>query len=590
MRRRQLYRPRTWCVARVAVYICPVVKACSATTGTFAVQSMRAAMSEAMDVMGARRDGAEAQRPGLAATDEWLASDAYWRSLFFFNAYRLVVAVVLLAAFLVFGDRLAFGSSNNALYLYFSAGYVVLSAVWFALIASRQHFHWQLGLEVGADILIIVVLMYASGGISSGLGLLLLSALAAAGLISRGRLTLFYAAMGSIAVLIEQTAEVLEYSAPVTQYVQAGFLSIGYFATAWVAHTLAKYLVATEQLAAQREIDLASMEEVSQLVIQDMDDGVLVVDEHGVIRQYNARAEEMLGSLSRQRRSRLLKDYAPLLADQLENWRHNISDQFNQDGAIVRHETVSARFVPVGVNRRLGAVIFLEDLTRLETQARQMKLAALGRLTANIAHEIRNPLSSISHAAELLQEEPSVNATVRRLLTIIHDNTQRLDRMINDVLKLNRSDRAHREIFPLGDFLISFVEQFSQIEKLPADVMTLELAASPKIAFDQSHLNQIMWNLCRNAVRHCRREKGSIRIAVDLIGSGDIVKLDVVDDGPGVPTAVRNQLFEPFFTTVSNGTGLGLYIAREVCAANDATLNFIETPRGAQFTVQCRGA
>ena len=237
------------------------------------------------------------------------ASDTYWRSLFYFNAYRSVVAVVLLAVSLIFGDRLAFGSSSHDLYEYFSVGYVLLSALWFVLIAARRYFHWQLGLEVGADIVIIVVLMYASGGISSGLGLLLLSALAAAGLISRGRLTLFYASLGSIAVLIEQTAQVLVHSAPITQYVQAGFLSIGYFATAWVAHTLAKYLVATERLAAQREIDLASMEEVSQLVIQDMDDGVLVVDENGVIRQYNARVEEMLGPLRRQRRSRLLKDY-----------------------------------------------------------------------------------------------------------------------------------------------------------------------------------------------------------------------------------------------------------------------------------------
>ena len=140
------------------------------------------------------------------------ATDTYWRSLFFFNAYRAVVAVVLLAASLIFGDRLAFGSSDNTLYQYFSAGYVLLSALWFVLIASRRHFHWQLGLEVGADIVIIVVLMYASGGISSGLGLMLLSALAAAGLISRGRLTLFYASLGSIAVLIEQTAQVLVHS------------------------------------------------------------------------------------------------------------------------------------------------------------------------------------------------------------------------------------------------------------------------------------------------------------------------------------------------------------------------------------------
>jgi two-component system sensor histidine kinase PilS (NtrC family) len=518
------------------------------------------------------------------------ATDTYWRSLFFFNAYRSVVAVVLLGAGLIFGERLAFGSSSSTLYEYFSAGYVLLSALWFVLIASRRHFHWQLGLEVGADIVIIVVLMYASGGISSGLGLLLLSALAAAGLISRGRLTLFYASLASIAVLIEQTAQVLMNLAPVTQYVQAGFLSIGYFATAWVAHTLAKYLVATEKLAAQREIDLASMEEVSQLVIQDMDDGVLVVDEYGVIRQHNARVEDMLGPLRRPHRSRLLRDYSPALAQRLEEWRRNPVVGFNPGATIIQGEKFSARFVPVGLSRNVGAVIFLEDITRVEAQARQMKLAALGRLTANIAHEIRNPLSAISHATELLQEEPAINDTVKRLLTIIRDNTLRLDRMINDVLKLNRGERAHREIFALDEFLRAFVEQFCQIEKLPQDVITLELAASPRVAFDQSHLNQILWNLCRNAVRHCKRESGSIRIAVDVIGGGDIVKLDVVDDGPGVPPAVRNQLFEPFYTTVSSGTGLGLYIAREICAANDATLDYVETPAGAQFSLQCRGA
>jgi two-component system sensor histidine kinase PilS (NtrC family) len=517
------------------------------------------------------------------------APDAFWRSLFFFNAYRSVVAVVLFAVSLIFGERLAFGSTNATLYLYFSSGYVLLGALWFVLIAARRQFHLLLGLQVGADIVVIVVLMYASGGISSGLGLLLLSALAAAGLISRGRLTLFYASIASIAVLIEQTAQVLLHSAPSTQYVQAGFLSIGYFATAWLAHTLTRYLVATEQLAAQREIDLASMEEVSQLVIQDMDDGVLVVDEKGVIRQFNARAEEMLGSLQR-RRNLYLKDYSASLAQRLDEWRRNPAGGFNPMTTVVHRDRVGARFVPVGQNRSVGAVIFLEDLTRVEAQARQMKLAALGRLTANIAHEIRNPLSAISHATELLQEEPEINSTATRLLTIIRDNTLRLDRMINDVLRLNRGERAHREVFGLGDFLRTFVDQFCQNEKLPPEVLTLELAAEPRIAFDQSHLNQIMWNLCRNAARHCRREAGSIRIAVDLIGGGDIVKLDVVDDGSGVAPAVRNQLFEPFFTTVSSGTGLGLYLAREICAANDATLDYVESPVGAHFTLQCRGA
>ena len=432
--------------------------------------------------------------------------------------------------------------------------------------------------------------MFASGGISSGLGLLLLSGLAAAGLISRGRLTLFYAALASIAVLLEQTVQVLFFFGSTTQYVQAGLLSIGYFTTAWVAHTLAKYLVATEQLAAQREIDLANMAEVNQLVIQDMQDGVLVVDYNGVIRQYNARVEDMLGSLRHQRRELNLKNYSPALAQRFEEWRKNPVAGFDPISTVVLNNKVSARFVLVGRSRNVGAVIFLEDLSRVQVQARQMKLAALGRLTANIAHEIRNPLSAISHATELLQEEPAAGDTVARLLTIIHDNVKRLDRVVNDVLKLNRGERAHREMFKLGNYLQTFIEQFCQIEKIPQSMFMLELAADPEVSFDHSHLNQVMWNLCRNALRHCRRQDASIRIAVDVIGGGNIVKLDVVDDGPGVPVTLRNELFEPFFTTVGSGTGLGLYLAREVCVANDATLEYIETPAGAQFTVMCQGA
>lgn len=527
-----------------------------------------------------------------ALTDAALAtepSDSYWRSLYFFSGYRFVIALLLLSVTTIFGREILFGSMNFELFVNVAAAYVIFSLSCFLVIAWRRHFHLQLGIQVGADIVFIVVLMFASGGISSGLGLLLLSGLAAAGLISRGRLTLFYAALASIAVLIEHTVQVLFYYGQTTQYVQAGLLSIGYFTTAWVAHTLARYLVATEQLVAKREIDLASMSEVSQLVIQDMQDGVLVVDEHGLIRQHNARAEEMLGALSDQRRERKLADYAPALGRGLEEWRKNPVAGARPANTLVQNDRISARFVPVGASRSVGAVIFLEDLTRVQAQARQMKLAALGRLTANIAHEVRNPLSAISHATELLQEEPALNDTVARLLTIIHENAQRLDRMVNDVMKLNRGGSVHREIFRLGDYLRNFAEQFCQIEKLPQSLIALELAADPAVLFDRSNLNQVMWNLCRNALHHCRRQAASIRIAVDLIGGGGVVKLDVVDDGPGVPPAVRNQLFEPFFTTVSSGTGLGLYIAREVCEANEATLEFIETPAGAQFTVMCQG-
>jgi len=532
---------------------------------------------------------AGAQRPVLwegavpAPTGEHL--DSFWRSLFYFNVYRLFVALLLLMTMAIWGAHLWFGSRDPTLFAVANIVYLVFSVASFVLISARWRFNLQLTFQVAADVGFIVLLIYASSGISSGLGLLLLTTLAGAGLISRGRLTLFYAALASIGVLLEQTYEVLKLDVPETQFVQAGLLSAAYFAIAWLAHALARYTVASEQLAAQREIDLANMEQVNQLVIRDMQDGVLVVDERGVIRQCNARAERLLGSLPRGRGEATLAEFAPALASQFEDWSRNAG--VDSGPRTPFRNNVSARFVRIGGSRRVGAVIFLEDQTRIQAEARQLKLAALGRLTANIAHEVRNPLGAISHAAQLLQEEPGMGETSARLITIINENSRRLDRMVNDVLRLNRGDRAHRERFKLVDFLGGFVDQFSQIEKIDPGVFRTECATDPEVLFDRSHLNQVMWNLCRNALRHSRRGLASIVVRVSVERAGSIVKLDVIDDGPGVTSETRAQLFEPFFTTAAGGTGLGLYIAREVCEANGATLDYVETARGAQFTVQC---
>jgi two-component system sensor histidine kinase PilS (NtrC family) len=534
------------------------------------------------------RDITAAAAVGLRAGAAY--PNSYWRSLFYFNVYRLIVATLLLVTAVVFSDSL-FGSRNLNLYLYTSAAYILSTVVFFVTTTSRRpDFNLQIALQVSADVLFVTLLTYASGGVSGGLGLLLLASLAAAGIISRGRLTLFFASLASIAVLLEHTFETLYRDGTVNLFVQTGLLSVGYFATAWLAHTLARYTQASEQLAAQREVDLANMAQVNQLVIQDMQDGVLVVDERGVIRQINRRAVEILGPIPKSGRELLLKEYAPPLAERLQKWREDPGAGFDPLRTVLTHKLAGARFVPVGRNRNVGAVVFLEDLSRIQAEAQQMKLAAMGRLTANIAHEIRNPLSAINHAAELLLEEPNLNETQNRLLTIVHDNTQRLDRMVQDVLKLNRRDRAHRETFRVSDFLRTFVAQFSQIEKVPDEVIRLEISRDGTVTFDRSHLNQVMWNLCRNALRYCQRKPGSIRLHLHPGMLGDALELGVGDDGPGVPEAIRPHLFEPFFTTAASGTGLGLYIAREICDANNATLDYVElADGGAHFVVAMRG-
>ena len=512
--------------------------------------------------------------------------ESYWRSLYFFNVFRVSVATLMLALVLLWRHAVPFGSQNMTLFVVTVVFYILFSIPCFTLIKSRRRFNLQLTVQVAGDVGFMVILIHASGGISSGLGLLLLATLAGAALIGRGRLALFYAALASIGVLLEHTYSVLLEPGAGGQFVQAGLLSIGYFATALLAHTLARYTEASERLAAQREIDLENLAQVNQFVIQDMQDGVLVVDMEGVIRQINARAEHMLGALDGQREARL-SQYAPALALSFRQWRDGEAAG-DLDPVTLLNNRINARYVPVGANRRVGAVIFLEDLSRVQSQAQQMKLAALGRLTANIAHEIRNPLGAISHAAELLGEEAAAGETTRRLITIISDNTRRLDRMVADVLQLNRGDRAQRESIKLTDFLQQFVEQFCLVEKIPRETLVIELKAELRVLFQRSHLDQVMWNLCRNALRYCRRRPGSVRIRVGAERSGSIVKLDIIDDGPGVAPAMLSQMFEPFVTTDAGGSGLGLYIAREICEANGALLDHVETPAGAQFTVSCR--
>jgi two-component system sensor histidine kinase PilS (NtrC family) len=230
-------------------------------------------------------------------------------------------------------------------------------------------------------------------------------------------------------------------------------------------------------------------------------------------------------------------------------------------------------------------VLFIEDTTRTRDQAQQLKLAALGRLTANIAHEIRNPLAAISHAGELLQEEKRAGDR-ERLSRIIHDNTRRLERLVSDVLQISRRDRISAEPIRVGRWIVEFLAEFVANEAVAAERFAVNVEGDPWVRFDREHLHQIMWNLLRNAVRYASAEPGSVRVA--LRSFADRVELSVIDNGPGVPASSQGQLFEPFFTTDSKGTGLGLYLARELCAANRATLEYVDDMPGAHFRILCR--
>jgi len=513
-----------------------------------------------------------------------------WRTLAVFCIYRVVLAVFIGMAFIFLNRFFNLGVVSPTTVVPTLLVYALVSLGLLATARLREPgVALQVTAGVGVDVIGIVVLMYASGGVKSGLGVLLLVSLAAAALITRGRLAFFHAAIAALAVLLEQTFQVWRFDAMAHDFVQAGITSAAFFATAALASTLAGYARTSAEIAEERRLDLDNLSQINELVIRDMQDGILVVDGKGRIRQHNPRALQLLGAMPLGRLP-TVAEYAPELAALLDKWRAGSETTFMQLRMPRVAGELQVHFVPIGAGPMPPTVVFIEDIGRMRAQAQQMKLVALGRLTASIAHEIRNPLSSIGHAADLLDEDAKIGDEQRRLLAIIQGNVVRLDRIVQEVLYLNRRDRAQPEAIDAATYLPHFAAQFAAVEKVPGASLDVQVRTTQRAWFDRQHLDQVLWNIVRNGWRHGRKLAGSVRIVLAPWAAPGKLVLDVLDDGPGVPSAAQAHLFEPFFTTESLGTGLGLYIARELCEANGARLEYVDSPGGAQFRITLKAA
>ncbi|WP_375592014.1 PAS domain-containing sensor histidine kinase [Chitiniphilus eburneus] len=532
--------------------------------------------------MTPRQIARRAERAPVAPDRPLSAVEVYWRSLGLLNAFRLASVIALLASS-TWLMPLAFASQAAwTAFLWLSSIYTLAGLAFIAGIQVRRpSFDVQLSVHATTDILFLVSLVHLFGGMRSELGILLLCYLAAAGLIARGRMTLFHAALASVALLIEHTLRVIEGVAEVDDYTSVVLLCLACFAVAWSAHRLARYARESEALAQQRGEDLQSLAQLNARILQDVSDGVMVVDSQGDMWQCNDQAARLIGE--RPDYPVPLSSLLPDLDRVLREWRE---DPYTPPGlvqAATTRKTLRPRFVPASFTMTGDILVYLEDMDRLRRESQQLKLAALGRLTANLAHEIRNPLGAISHAAQLLDEEAGGDALTRRLTRIIGDNAARLERMVADVLELNRRDRLQRVHIRLADWLEVFLNDVRQVEGIPIDV-PCDCPPEAEVYFDAGHLHQVLWNLVRNGWRYCSKAPGSLTLAVDR-GDDGRWRLDVRNDGPPVPVDAQTQLFEPFFTTESKGTGLGLYIAREICAANSAWLEYVPVEEGACFRI-----
>ncbi len=508
--------------------------------------------------------------------------DSFWRSLVHLNHFRLFLAVALGAIGLL-ADKQFPKLDHPLLFSLTCAGYF-LAALLFRepLLARRDHFERQVVRQAMVDIVCLGLLLYLTGGNASGLGLLLIVTVAAVGMLENTQAVLFWAAVASLVVLGEQTLQLLAFQAGLEGYIRGGLLSMGFFGVALLSHALARGTLASDQLAREKTRQAESLARINERMIQELPYAVMAIGGDGSLLQFNGQAEQLLETHFFPRCA--LGHCAPQLAEFWRLWREG--GKLPQHPFLVGREghRVRARFVELEPTRREGALVVLEDMTDLESQAQKMKLASLGMLTANLAHEIRNPLSAIRHAAGLLKEDVREGLSPK-LTRIIEDNARRLNGLVEDVLSLNRRDRVERESIDLASYLPGFVQQFSLQEGVPDGVIATYLASDIRACMDRGHLEQILWNLFRNAWRYCARHPGSIRLRA--LGNEERTDIEVLNDGPPIPDDVQTHLFEPFYTTDKQGMGLGLYIARELAEANQAELRYVAKADGALFRLEC---
>lgn len=514
------------------------------------------------------------------ATPGYFAS--HWRSLDYFNLYRLTLAAALVFSALLFGTSDLFRQGASERFQSYAFVYLVIAALFVLGIRARwPGFQIQLTAHITTDIVLFMLMMSTSEQLAGGLGLLLAISIASGGLVGSGRLTLLYAAMASIAVLLQRGFSILGGNAGTDSLFQVGLLCAGYFAIGLLAHALTRRALHSEKLAQQQADELALLNRINALAIENSPDGLLAVRGDGVIRHVSPRALTLLGipemvspGVTR------LEDCSPELAR---------ASQQMKPGTTFALNTVAARLqircIPLKTPDN-SRVLVLEDQSQAEQAAQRLKLAALGRLTANIAHEIRNPLSAISHAVQLLGEETR-DPVQTRLTGIIENNVRRLDRLVEEVLTLNRRDRLNPTRFDAAA-LGMLIDESRQTEEIPADAVIVDMPDRLYFQFDPDHLRQIVWNLLRNAWRFSRKQAGSIRISAHVQGSN--VQLEIGDDGAGIAPAHQDKLFEPFFTTDAQGTGLGLFLARELAEANHAALSHVPGSGGARFRLVLRGS
>jgi two-component system, NtrC family, sensor histidine kinase PilS len=529
------------------------------------------------------------QQRNINSTSSRGSTDVWYR-LRLFNYFRGTLALFFITIYLNgwLVKLIPSSYANTDLFITTSFIYFIASLIFITgMVRKKPGLDTQVIIQTMTDITCIIILMHATGGIRTGLGMLLLISISMTSLFLHKRVTILFAAISALAVIAEQVYSELVYTDYSPAFTQAGLLGILIFITAVLSAYTAKRLKESEKFAEETSHELETIVQMNEHIISSMRTGIIVIKNNGLILMNNNAALELLGLTSIEPGSNLKKLSADLY-NRFIDWNNNtiqnhhpiqqaqglpdIQPGFSHiDQSRIPHEKIKGR-----------TLIFLEDATKLAQRFQQIKLASLGRLTASIAHEIRNPLAAINHAGQLLGEA-SADAADKKLTGIINTQVKRLNAIVENVLQLSRQQRGTPEIINIHQWLVRFREEFISTHKLQAYQIKIKIDPDDiNITFDSMQLHQVMWNLCSNAINHSHIEASNIMINIQggIDNETNQPYIDITDNGTGINKEAQAHIFEPFFTTSSEGTGLGLYITKEVLESNRAKIRYISPQTG----------
>ncbi|MFZ0009301.1 MAG: HAMP domain-containing sensor histidine kinase [Steroidobacteraceae bacterium] len=516
--------------------------------------------------------------PASAAALTQTPSDLAWRVIGLLNLYRLLVPVVLLAMQSFTGPAWGLTTARPELFVVACIAYFIAAVL---LIVARR-LHWS-SLRIIAlvnatvDALAIGLILYAGGGVASGLAILLALPVLTLTVLANRRDALLIAAVAATAVLVQQVFVGVTDAAPAGDYLTAGVFGAVLFVVALATSPVATRLRESEALVRRQEVDLANLAQLSQYIVQHLRESILVIDEQDRIRLINESAAEILGD-DNAYPGVLIGEASPRLLFLLESWRQSAAASrppmeqtfVAADGA----RLIRAHFAPLGMANPGPLLIFLEDTSLIAEKVQQSKLAALGRLSASIAHEIRNPVGAMSHAGQLLAESANLTSDDRRLTEIIRTHAERVSGIIENVQRLARRELPALEQLSLPAWTEEFGDEFCEtMQWAPARLNISGESAELEVRADPDQLRQILWNLCENALKYGMPDGagGSVEIRYGRVAAHARPFLEVADRGPGVAPEQAERIFEPFVSG-GRGMGLGLFLARELAQANGATL------------------